>query len=266
MRPGELRVIVIDDEPHALKRLGSMLTEHRDVDVVARCRGGEEAIDAISAKRPDAIFVDIFMPEIDGFGVVGQFLDDDCPEVVFVTAFDEYALRAFDARAIDYLLKPVRRERLAETLDRIRERIGDKRSGDRASALENTIDELRSARGGASVDARRQDLWIRHQGRAVRVAQRDIEWVEAEREYVRFHTRDTSLMRRESMKSIEKKLDPDMFVRAHRSAIVNLSHVVRSHTVRAGYRVLHMTSGTKIRVGRSYAMEITRLLKLDACG
>lgn len=262
MMSKEMRVVLVDDEPHALRRLGALLAEHRDVEIVARCQGGEDAIEAVREKQPDAIFVDVFMPEVDGFGVVGPFLNDDRPEIVFVTAYDEYALRAFDARAIDYLLKPVARERLAETMDRIRARLEDRRSGDRTRALEDTINELRSARGGVENDARRRDLWIRHQGRAVRVAQRDIEWIEADRDYVKFHTSETTLMRRESMKSVERRLDPDSFARVHRSAIVNINHVVRSHTVRAGYRLLYLTSGAQLRVGRTFANDIKRRLDL----
>lgn len=258
-----MRVLIADDEPLALRRLSALLSEHQDIKIVERCADGAETIEAIKELKPDAVFLDVVMPGADGFEVVSAFLGRDAPEIVFVTAFQEYALRAFDSRAIDFLLKPLGRERLAETIDRLRDRVSDKHANERNEALETTISELRNARGDGALDARRRDLWIRHQGRSVRVPQRDIEWIEADRDYIKFHVDGRVLMLRETMQAVEERLDPDTFLRVHRSAIVNVDKIQRSNTVRAGFRVLILESGEELRVGRTFKPDVTKRLALN---
>ncbi len=262
----EIRAIIVDDEPHALRRLGALLAEHRDISIIDRCSDGDAALESIAKQQPDVVFVDIDMPEIDGFDVVSPFLDENGPEIVFVTAYDEFALRAFDARAIDYVLKPIERPRLAETLERLRRRMNERGSAERAASLEETVNQLRTARAGQDARSKYRDFWIKHQGRLVRVPQSDIEWIEADRDYVRFHTDARALILRETMQNLEKRLDPEMFMRVHRSSIVNITRIVRSHVTPSGFRVLHMQNEAQVRVGRMYARDVSQLLKRNQAG
>lgn len=251
-----MRVVIVDDESHALRRLGASLAGEPDVEVVARCENGVEAIDAISRLKPDAVFLDVEMPEVDGFDVIDPFIDADCPEVVFVTAYDAYAIRAFDARAVDYVLKPVERPRLAEALDRVRRRLRERRSADRVAALEALVSDLRQSRAASG-----RDLWVKDRDAHVRVPQAGIIWIEAERDYVRLHLSDRALMMRETMGNMEQRLDPGRFVRVHRSAIVNRDAIRRAVYDGAGRWLLRLCTGAEIRVGRRHRAALADILK-----
>ena len=247
-----MKAILVDDDRHAMRRLDRFLTDHEDVAVIDRCANGVEAVRRIRAARPDVVFLDIEMPEMDGFETASRLLaDGEGPQIVFVTAFDEYAVRAFDARAVDYLLKPVEEPRLAETLARLRERLAVKRSSEEAVELESVVKAMRAARSERGAAARRREFWVRDRQRLVRVPQSEILWVQADRDYVHLHLPRSSLMMRETMTQMVSRLDPRQFLRIHKSTIINLDQIDQVESGAAGAHV-RLQDGRRLRVGRTY--------------
>ncbi len=226
----------------------SILDEESDVLVVAEARNGVEAVEAIREHRPDVVFLDVQMPGMDGFGVVAALDPAMRPSIVFVTAYDEYAIRAFDVHALDYLLKPFDAERFRLALGRARSRRADQ-EGARSSVderIEALFAELRPAKRYAD------RLLLKHDGAVVVVLAADIDWIEAADNYVKVHARSGRYMVRESIKSLESKLDPSQFARAHRSAIVNLERVRSLEPVAAGENTITLSNGTRLTLSRGY--------------
>jgi two-component system LytT family response regulator len=220
-----LRIIVVDDEPHARADLESVLATRADCTLVDSCASGADAVAAVRRHRPDVLLLDIRMPGLDGFGVVEQLERDLLPHVVFVTAYDRYAIEAFRVRALDYLLKPVQPARLDEALARARERIGARRSY-------------------------WSDVLVRIGPRELMIRLNDVEWIEADTYYARLHTRGRSYLLRERMHVLEARLDPAQFVRVHRSAIVNLSHVRELEHDGHGDHVIVLSTGARVRASQ----------------
>ena len=212
-----IRTILVDDEKLAIQGLELRLQPFDDIEIVAICRNGREAIRKIKTLKPDLVFLDIQMPGFDGFSVVQGVMDIDPPLFVFVTAYSEHAIKAFEAQAIDYLMKPVEPERLADTMDRVR-------------------------------------------GQIFRVDVASIERIDAAGDYMCIYTADNSLILRETMKDLEKRLDPRTFQRVHRSTIVNLDQVrqVKPHT--NGECFLVLESGAQVKVSRSYRDVVARFV------
>ncbi len=256
-----MRVILVDDEPLALRRLGILLRAHADVEVVATCAGGDEAVRAIEDERPDLALMDVRMPGLDGLQAARAISGPKAPVVVFVTAYDAYAVDAFRAHALDYLLKPVEPADLADALARVRKRLTTRETAGRAQELEAALEALKSAEDDTP-DA--DDIWIKDRGRTVRVRQSEIVWVEAERDYVRLHLAEGSWLMRETMNRMEDRLDPALFIRVHRSAIVNRSAIDMTRATSTGSRVLVLSSGDTVRIGRSYESAVTSLVKARA--
>lgn len=241
----ELRVVIVDDEPLARGGLRAMLTQERDVVIAAEARNGAEAVAAIRAGALDVVFLDIQMPELDGFEVLSELGAAQRPLVVFVTAFDEFAIRAFDVHAVDYLLKPFDQSRLRIALERARSRNGATRAED-TRRLEALLGELR----GRSTYPDR--LLLKHEGDTVVVLTDDIDWIEAADNYVKVHARTDRYMVRESIKSLEARLDPRRFARSHRSAIVNLQRVRSLQPMAAGEYVITLSTGARLMLSRGY--------------
>ncbi len=241
-----MRVVLVDDEPLARRRLEILLNRRTGVDVVGQCGDGATALQVIAEEKPDAVFLDIKMPAMDGIETAAALAKAEAPAVVFVTAYDEHGAKAFESAAVDYLLKPVDERRLDEALLRVREKLDSRSAEDRVAQLEAIVSELKGDAGGKA------DFWIKDRGRVIRVEQDEIEWVEAERDYVRLHVRERSWLVRETMHRMEAKLDDGLFARVHRSAIVNRRRVRMAKTTRSGARILTLTSGAEVRVGRSY--------------
>ena len=252
-----MKAIIVDDERHALNRLELFLTDHVDVRIVARCSSGADAIKAIEKHEPDVVFLDIEMPEVDGFDVARPFIDADGPNFIFVTAFDEYAIKAFDSKAVDYLLKPVSRPRLSVALQRVRKRLSMRRSLEQVDQLENVIEELRKGQADASVHSQYRDFWIKDAGRILRVSQSEIRWVQADRDYVHLHTANRKFIMRETMANMIKRLNPHHFVRIHRSTIVNAREMESFETGRAGILSVLLKDGTRLAVGRTYRSDLS---------
>ena len=236
-----IRTILVDDEKLAIQGLQLRLEAFPDVEVIDTCSNGREAIRKIKTEKPDLVFCDIQMPGFDGFSVVKGVMEIDPPLFVFVTAYSEHAIKAFEANAVDYLLKPVEVDRLADALDRARTRIAEKRGREEADKLKIVLAEVapdampdsEDEDEGEPVAGRFEKLInIKDRGQIFRVDVDTIERIEAAGDYMCIYTGDNSLILRETMKDLERRLDPRVFQRVHRSKIVNLDQVRqdRPHT------------------------------------
>ena len=265
-----IRTILVDDEPLATQGLQLRLQAHDDVEVVATAANGREAIRQIKTHKPDLVFLDIQMPGFDGFSVIQGLMDVEPPLFVFVTAYGDHALRAFDAQAVDYLMKPVDEDRLAATMDRVRQRLSEKRSAEEAERLKEALaehapeaaEELADATPEAAPAPGRFErmINIKDQGQIFRVDVDTIERIDAAGDYMCIQTGDNTLILRETMKDLEKRLDPRRFQRVHRSTIVNLDLVkqVKPHT--NGECFLVLDSGAQVKVSRSYRDVVARFV------
>lgn len=262
-----LRIVIVDDEPLAVRRLALLAVHIPDVDVVGSAASGEDALDCIRSCRPDAVLLDIELGGIDGIQVAAELAAPGAPKVIFVTAFDSYAARAFELSAVDYILKPVELDRLTESLSRVRRQLDSDAAADRVAELKALIERFRvESRLAAQAPARRYEteIWAPHRGDYARIKVDDIELIEAEGDYVRLHARGSSHLLRESLTGIEQRLDPDRFVRIRRSTIVRLDGVRGIR--RAGYGDFRVTlaSGEVQRVGRTYVRAVRDRLRPGA--
>ncbi len=264
-----IRTILVDDESLAIQGLKLRLDPHEDVEIVETCQNGREAIRAIKTHKPDLVFLDIQMPGFDGFSVVQGTMDVEQPLFVFVTAYSDHALKAFEAQAVDYIVKPVDEQRLADALDRVRQRLADKRQAQEAERLRGVLAEVApdamhhfdSGEDDAPAANRFEKLInIKDRGQIFRVDVDSIERIDAAGDYMCIYTADNSLILRETMKDLEKRLDPRNFQRVHRSTIVNLSQVrqVKPHT--NGECFLVLESGAQVKVSRSYRDVVARFV------
>lgn len=265
-----IRTILVDDEPLATQGLMLRLQAHDDVEVIATANNGREAIRAIKTHKPDLVFLDIQMPGFDGFSVIQGLMDVDPPLFVFVTAYSEHALRAFEVQAVDYLEKPVLEDRLATTMERVRQRMAERGAQQHAERLAEALaehapeaaEELGEAAPAAAPDSGRFEkmINIKDQGQIFRVDVDTIERIDAAGDYMCIQTGDNTLILRETMKDLEKRLDPRRFQRVHRSTIVNLDLVrqVKPHT--NGECFLVLNSGAQVKVSRSYRDVVARFV------
>ena len=241
-----IRAAIVDDEPLARRRIRNLLMEARDVEVIAECANGKEAIESLEASPPDLLFLDIQMPEIDGFDVLQAIGVGHVPVVIFVTAYDQFALRAFEAHALDYLLKPFDDERFEAALQRARERIRQQQGGDLDSRLRALLEEVRGDRGYL------RRLVVPTGNRSVFIRTEQIDWIEAERNYIRLHVGGRAYLLRENLSRIEASLDPGAFCRIHRSTIVNIDRIQAVESLVRGEYLVVLHDGTKLTSGRSY--------------
>jgi two-component system LytT family response regulator len=261
-----IRTLIVDDEKLAIQGLQLRLEPYSDVEIIGTCANGREAIRAIKTEKPDLVFLDIQMPGFDGFSVVGGVMDIEPPLFVFVTAYEEHAIRAFEANAVNYLMKPVDEDKLADTLDRVRTRLTEKRSADEARKLQNVLAEVApDAMENMPVEDENAGRYerminIKDRGQIFRVDVESIEHIEAAGDYMCIYTGDNSLILRETMKDLERRLDPRVFQRVHRSTIVNLDQVrqVKPHT--NGECFLVLDSGAEVKVSRSYRDVVARFV------
>ncbi|HQA16796.1 MAG TPA: LytTR family DNA-binding domain-containing protein [Novosphingobium sp.] len=261
-----IRTIIVDDEKLAIQGLQLRLDKFADVEVIDTCSNGREAIRKIKTEKPDLVFLDIQMPGFDGFSVVKGIMEIEPPLIVFVTAYQEHAVRAFEANAVNYLMKPVDEDKLADAMERVRLRLSEKAAADEAEKLKTVLAEVAP---DAIVDmpeeaehaARYEKLInIKDRGQIFRVDVDSIERIEAAGDYMCIYTADNSLILRETMKDLERRLDPRVFQRVHRSWIVNLNQVrqVKPHT--NGECFLVLESGADVKVSRSYRDVVARFV------
>ena len=241
-----IRALIADDEPLAREGIRTLLAAEQDVTVVAECADGAEAVARISELRPDLLFLDIQMPELNGFEVMRAIGVDAVPAVVFVTAYDQYALEAFHVHAVDYLLKPANEERFAVAMQRAR------------GLLEYEHGRLARARVASMLDAiaymppRLARLVVRADGRTLLLKPEDIDHIEADGNYARVHMRGRTLLIRESLSDLEGQLDPSRFLRVHRSTILNLDRVREIQTMFKGEHVVLTANGGRFPLSRKY--------------
>ena len=241
-----IRAAIVDDEPLARRRIRNLLLEAPDVEVIAECANGKDAIEALETSPPDLLFLDIQMPEIDGFDVLQAIGVGRVPAVIFVTAYDQFALRAFEAHALDYLLKPFDDERFGAALQRARERIRQQQGGDLDRRLQALLENVR----GDHSYLRRLVVPSGH--RSIFVRTEHIDWIEAERNYIRLHVGSRAYLLRENLTRIASSLDPAMFCRIHRSTIVNIDRIQAVEPLFRGEYQVVLHDGTKLTSGRSY--------------
>ena len=263
-----IRTLLVDDEKLAIQGLQLRLQPFEDVEIIGTCANGREAIRAIKTEKPDLVFLDIQMPGFDGFSVVKGVMEIEPPLFVFVTAFEEHAIRAFEANAVNYLMKPVDEVKLADTIERVRQRLAEKRGAEEAEKLMSVLSEVAPEAAEEFVEAETSDstdrfeklINIKDRGQIFRVEVDSIEHIEAAGDYMCIYTGDNSLILRETMKDLERRLDPRKFQRVHRSTIVNLDQVrqVRPHT--NGECFLVLESGAEVKVSRSYRDVVARFV------
>ncbi len=265
-RNGTIRTIIVDDEPPARRRIRALLQGEPDIEVVAECRDGREAIAAVEENAPDLLFLDIQMPEANGFDVVAALGPERMPAVIFVTAYDEYALRAFEVHALDYLLKPFDRERFQTALARARRQVQRQREapgGEREVALDQRVLALlESLREPLSRYLQR--FPVKSGGRIRFVDADEISHLEAEGNYVRLHTAERSYLIRDSLGSLEAKLDPERFLRIHRSTIVQIDRIREMEPLFRGEYLILLEGGARVQSSRRYRAKLHEALGIPS--
>lgn len=249
----KIRIIIVDDEPLARNKLKLFLAKEPDIEIVRECTNGREAIAALGKYRADVVFLDIQMPEIDGFGVVEAVTPEHLPFVVFVTAHDTFAVKAFEYHALDYLLKPFDRERLAETLTRIRKAIQRASIERHHSQILSLLNDLKKQRQYP------ERILIKASGRVYFVNIDEIDWAEAEGNYVRLHVGKETHLLRQTIKNLEEKFDAHHFIRIHRSTIVNAERIKELQPWFEGEFLAILRNGQKLNVSRKFRKRLTEL-------
>jgi len=260
-----LQAIIVDDESLARKGLNLRLKEIQGVEVVGECTNGREAVNAVAELTPDVVFLDIQMPGMSGFDVVSKLQQDDMPMIIFTTAYDQYAIEAFDVHAVDYLLKPIVPERLQEAVDRARShRAQDGAVTDKQRLLELIISITGKSetaiaqllKDHTGVKSYPDKIAIKDGGETTLVETKDIDWVDAAGDYMCIHANDQTHVMRVTMKELEAQLDPANFQRVHRSTIVNLDRVTKVCSHMNGEFHLILNSGASIKMSRSYKEKV----------
>jgi two-component system LytT family response regulator len=248
-----LSVLVVDDEPLAREGLRGLLAGDPAVAEVREASDGRAAVAAILERRPDLVLLDVQMPELDGFGVVREIGAERMPPVVFVTAHDRYAIQAFEVSALDYLLKPVTADRFAQALARAKARLGERPGEDASRQILYLLETLAQPRRHL------KRLAVRAEGRTVFVEVADLDWIEAAENYVKLHSGRAHHLLQVAMSTLERALDPEIFVRVHRSAIVNVGRIKHLEPLVHGEYAITLASGARLRSGRTYHEKIAAL-------
>lgn len=262
-----LRVLVVDDEPAARRGIKLLLESASAVNVVGEAGDGPEAVRQIEVLEPDIVFLDVQMPGYDGFEVMKRVAATQLPAVIFVTAYDEHALRAFDVSAVDYLLKPYEDSRFNAALARAAEEVRRRRAGDLGARLERLIAALERspstppAPEAADPGGLADRILIKSSGELHFLKTEEIDWIEAEGDYMKFHAGGRAHLLRETMARLESRLDPRRFIRIHRSTIVNVDRVRKMSPSFAGEYAVVLNDGTKLRLSRGYQDRLQEILR-----
>jgi DNA-binding LytR/AlgR family response regulator len=246
--PSGLRVLIVDDEPLSRRRLVQMLAEHAGVEIVGEADGGGKALKLVEALRPDVLLLDIEMPGVDGFAVLKALPPSAAPAIVFVTAFQDHAVKAFELRAADFVVKPVAADRLAAALEQARSTLAARRAGERLAYLQSRLTEL-ERQALLAADAA---LWVKIGSEKRRLPLAEIRWLQAERDFVRVHTTGQAHLVSAMLGEMEAALDQETFLRVHRSAIVRKDRVRAVLRGRFSTPVLELDDGRRVPVGRKY--------------
>ena len=260
-----IRALIVDDERLARETLRLLLDTHEEIEIVGECQNGAEAVTAIKQHSPDLVFLDIQMPEMNGFEVIKTVGPEHMPVVIFVTAYDQYALRAFEAQALDYLLKPFDDDRFEQALERAVERIHERQVGELSSKLMHLI----SAKGDSPpqqvesiepTDGFLERIMIKERGSLFFIKVDEIEWIEAAGDYVSIHVSNKSHLLRETMSGLMKKLNPRQFVRVHRSSIVKVDSIKELKPYFHGDYIIILNSGKELKLSRRYWEQVEKVL------
>lgn len=249
----KIRTVIVDDEPLARRGIRALLNEEKDVEIISECRNGLEAVSVIEEKEPDLVFLDVQMPELSGFDVVSTIGVERMPAVIFVTAYDKYALRAFEVHAVDYLLKPLDADRFTGALKRARLQIENNSIHDLSERLQSLLADLKPSRKYT------ERLVIRSAGRIFFLSVAEIDWIEAADNYVRLHAGHEAHLLRDTMNSLEERLDPAQFVRIHRSRIINIQRIKELKPLFRGEYDIRLQDGTRLESGRGYRAKLEKL-------
>ena len=256
MEKKSIRTLIVDDEPLARDGVRLHLEDHEDIEIIGECGGGEEAVRLIESERPDLVFLDIQMPGLDGFGVLEALGPDKLPAVIFITAYDQFALRAFEAHALDYLLKPFEAERFDKALDRVRVQM----RGQSTDAMDDRLRSLVASLGGGK-ERFLERMVARTNGRILILRVDDVDWVEAAANYVRVHIGPKQYLVRETMTNLETRLDPERFLRIHRSIIVRKDRIKELEPLFQGDYSIILVDGTRLTSSRGYRDRIQHFLQ-----
>ena len=241
-----IRALIVDDEPLAREWVRSAVAEDPELEVLGECGDGFEAAEAIRRLKPDLVFLDVQMPGLDGFGVLEALSPEEIPAVVFVTAFDQYAVRAFEAQAVDYLMKPFSKERVEEAVRRVRELVKGRSLDDFRESISRLVEKIRRDRSFP------EWVLLKAEGKNVFVKVRDIDWIESSRNNVRIHVGPTIYLLHETTSAIASRLDPRKFLRIHRSSIVNIERIKELHPWFNGDYAVVLRDGTQLTLSSSY--------------
>jgi two-component system LytT family response regulator len=266
-----ITALIVDDEALARRGIEIRLAAAGDFEVIGQCANGRDAITAIQEHKPDLVFLDIQMPEMSGFEVLKSLPRESLPALIFVTAYDRYAMQAFEARAIDYLLKPVDDLRFAAALERVREQINTRNAANQRDRLVEIIAEITGcgelvlgellAHGSKAIETRRPEVLPIRQGREImRVPMTSIQWIDAAGDYMCIHAGGDTHILRGTMKELEELLDPRLFQRVHRSTIVNLQRVKSLRAHMNGEYFLTLDSGHELKLSRTYRDKVEYFL------
>lgn len=242
----KIRVLIAEDEPLARERIRSLLETESDVQIVAECADGRSAVESIRGIDPDLVFLDVSMPELNGFDVIREVGADNMPPVIFVTAFDQFAVQAFDAHALDYVLKPFDEERFRTAVERAREQLVRKAPGTLDRRLNDLLQEL------AARPHYLERLAVKSGGKIIFLKTDEVTWIGAEGNYARLHAGKRSYLMRETMSNLESRLDPARFIRIHRSTIVSADAIAELEPLFQGDYVVVLRDGTRLTSSRGY--------------
>lgn len=253
--PMSIRAIIVDDVLLARKRVKRFLARYPDIELIGECSNGEDAVAAIRELRPNLLFLDVQMPEMDGFEVLEVIDPEIMPAVIFVTAYEQFALKAFDAHAIDYLLKPFNRERFAWAINRARVTINQRETGQLTEKLNALLHEVKPH----SKFLKR--VVVKSAGRTMILPIDSVDYIQAAGNYLQLHMGKTSHLIRERLSHFETKVDPDKFIRIHRSTIVNIERIKEMHPLFNGDQTVVLHDGTRLTMSRSYRERLLEILE-----
>jgi len=249
-----IRALIVDDEAVARRRIRRLLTSEKDIEVIGECANGLQALSLIESDRPDLLFLDVEMPEMNGFELLMQLHKSRIPVVIFTTAFDKYAVRAFELHALDYLVKPIDSQRFEEALNRARSHMNLQKGAEASSGILAMLSEMQ-----------KQKCWleriiVKQPGRAFFIKVAAVDRFEAADNYIRVHAGTDMHLIRETMNALELKLDPSKFVRVHRSTIVNVDRIKEIHSLFQGNHLIVLQNGEKVTLSRNYRDRLDRVL------
>lgn len=254
MKPAKITTLIVDDEALARKFIRRMLKEDHEVEVLGECNDGKSAVAMIQKHKPDVVFLDVQMPAMDGFAVLEAIGVEQLPEVIFTTAYQKYAIRAFELHALDYLLKPFDQTRFRDAMRHAKERLNQRQQEDGRLQISALLENMKAQ------SKYLERLIIKADGRISFLSTREINWIEADDKYVHLHTAKATRMVRQTLSAMESQLDPKKFLRIHRSAIVNIGRIKELEPTFNGEHAVLLEDGTKLILSRSYRQKLFDLL------